>query len=179
MSCALDSGGQLTLMLSAGVNYNHSRNPITEEKSHGWGNNIYGRIAQTLPFDINLSMWGSCYTSPKGLNSYFRATGWSNLYYGIDLRKSMLKEKRLSIGIGVTNPIHSKNPGRIRKSWADGYHSRTISDLHYFRSFSVSASYRFGKMSTSVKKVSKGIENDDVVGGGNSGGGGSSNGGGN
>lgn len=168
-----------SLMLSAGVNYNHSRNPITEEKSHGWGNNIYGRIAQTLPFDINLSMWGSCYTSPKGLNSYFRATGWSNLYYGIDLRKSMLKEKRLSIGIGVTNPIHSKNPGRIRKSWADGYHSRTISDLHYFRSFSVSASYRFGKMSTSVKKVSKGIENDDVVGGGNSGGGGSSNGGGN
>lgn len=155
-----------SLMLSGGVNYNHSRNPITGEKAHGWGNNIYGRFAQTLPWDINLSVWGSSYCSPKGLNSSFRAAGWSNIYYGIDLRKSFLKEKRLSVGIGVNNPVHSKNPGYISKSWADGYHSRTFMALKYYRNFNVSVSYRFGKMSTSVKKVKGGIQNDDVVGGG-------------
>ena len=44
----------------------------------------------------------------------------------------------------------------------------------------VGVSYRFGKMSTSVKKVNKSIQNDDVMGGGSgNSGGGSSQGGGN
>lgn len=51
----------------------------------------------------------------------------------------------------------------------EGYSNRTLSQRFYTTTFSASVSYRFGKMTTSVKKVNKGIQNDDVVGGGNSG----------
>lgn len=169
-----------SFMFSGGMNYNYTLNPNTGEKAHGWGNNVFFRYAQNLPYDINLSIYSSSWLSPKGLNSKFRASGWSNVYYGLDLRKSFLKEKRLTVGLGIRNPFHSKNPGYISYNWTNGYHSHSFSQNRYFRSVTLSLSYRFGKMSTSVKKVNKSIQNDDVMGGGGgNNAGGSSQGGGN
>ena len=173
-----------SFMISGGLRYNYIEKPASEllprESAHGWGNNFFGRFAQTLPWDINLSIYANSWLSPKGLNSKFRATGWSNIYYGLDLRKSLLKEKRLTVSLGISNPFHSKNPGYVSYSWNEGYHSKSFSQNRYMTRVTVGVSYRFGKMSTSVKKVNKSIQNDDVMGGGSgNSGGGSSQGGGN
>jgi hypothetical protein len=165
-----------SVMLNGGANYNYIFNPNTLEKAHGWGQMVFGRIAQTIPYDINLSLWFNSYISPKGLNSKFRASWWWNgAYTGLTATRNFLKEKRLSVQLSVSNPIRIKDPRYINTSWADGYHSRSLTHINYFTNFSCSVSYRFGKMTTSVKKVNKSIQNDDVMGG-NSGGG---NGGGN
>lgn len=174
-----------SIMISSGLQYNYIEKPASEliprESAKGWGNNIFGRFSQNLPWDLNLSVFASSWLSPKSLNSKFRSTGWSNVYYGINLRKSLLKEKRLSLSLGINNPFHSKNPGYKSYSWNDGYHGYSFTQNRYMTSVSIGVSYRFGKMNTSVKKVNKTIQNDDVMGGGggNGGNGGSSQGGGN
>lgn len=158
-----------SLMFNGSIQYSDIKNPSLGQKSHGWGNDFYGRISQRIPWDLNLSLYASSFVSPKSLYSKFRATGWSNIYYGISLQKGFLKEKRLNVNLSLYNPIHSKNPGYISTTEMEGYSSRTLSQRFYTTTFSASVSYRFGKMTTSVKKVNKGIQNDDVVGGGNSG----------
>lgn len=170
-----------SLMLNGSVRYENVHNPSLGQKSHGWGNNLFGRFAQDLPWDINLSVYASTWTSPRSLYSKFRASGWGNVYWGVALRKSFLKERRLSVNLQLQNPFHTKNPGYISTSDTDGFHSRSFSRSYNRTAFVVSVGYRFGKMTASVKKVSKGIQNDDVVGGssnggsGNEGGNGSSN----
>ena len=159
-----------SLMVNLGANYNYVFNPHTLEKAFGWGHRIFGRVAQTLPYDINLSLWINSYLSPKGLNSKFRASWWGNgAYMGISATKNFLKEKRLSVQLNLQNPFIGKHPAYITTSWADGYHSRNVNYLSNMTQFSVSVGYRFGKMTTSVKKVNKTIQNDDIIGGGNNG----------
>ncbi|MDE5935442.1 MAG: outer membrane beta-barrel family protein [Muribaculaceae bacterium] len=132
---------------------------------------IYGNFTQRLPWKMHLSVFGNYWVSTPSLYSRMDAYGLSNLFWGLNLRRSFLKEDRLSVGINVSNPIRTRHPGYINKSWNDGMTSRSRSYQYRMTSFGVSVSYRFGSLNTSVKKVKKGISNDDVVGGSSGGGG--------
>lgn len=160
-----------SLMMNAGLDYSHQFNPATGETACGWGGRGFLRVAQTLPWELELTASLSTWFNPRQLHSLYRNTSWSCIYYGISLRKNFLKENRLSASINISNPIHAKNPGSISKTWADGYFSRTQTYRKYYSTFSVSVSYRFGKMNSSVKKTARSITNDDVMGGGENSGG--------
>lgn len=166
-----------SLMLNGSVNYNHVENRSLGDKSSGWGNMIFARISQKLPYKITISANASSFLWAPSLYSSFRSTGWSNLNWSIGVQRDFLKEDRLSTRINISNPIHDNDPAFISKSWTDGMRSRTISHRYGMTSVNFSVSYRFGSLSTSVKKVKKGITNDDVVGGSNNGGGNSGEGG--
>ncbi|MGN0210830.1 MAG: TonB-dependent receptor, partial [Muribaculaceae bacterium] len=83
---------------------------------------------------------------------------------GIQISRNFLKEDRLQLRVGATNPI-----GSSRYRWSaetingdyTGYSSSLI-DGH--RSFNIAISYRLGSLKSSVKKVDNGITNDDLEG---------------
>ena len=154
-----------SFMLNGGLSYVHIENPSLRQKNKGWGSNIYGNFSQKLPWKLNFSVYGMCFTSAPGIQSVFRAAGWSSVYYGINLRRSFLKEDRLSVSLSLQNPIHSKNPGYISKSWSDNMMSRNRSYSYNVTNASINIAYRFGSFNTQVKKTNKSISNDDVVGG--------------
>lgn len=163
-----------SLMLNAHANYNYVKNPYSGESSSGWGEMLYGSITQRLPWKMHLSAYGNYWTQAPGLYSRMYGYGLSSLYWGFNLRRSFLKEDRLSVGIVVNNPVRTRHPGYINRSWNDGMTSRSRSYQYNMTTFGVNVSYRFGTLNTSVKKVAKGITNDDVVGGSSGGNSGSS-----
>lgn len=159
-----------SLMVNVRANYTYVKNPYSGEKNSGWGHMIYGNFTQRLPWKMHLSVYGNYWVSTPSLYSRMDAYGLSNLFWGLNLRRSFLKEDRLSVGINVSNPIRTRHPGYINKSWNDGMTSRSRSYQYRMTTFGVYVSYRFGSLNTSVKKVKKGIANDDVVGGSSGGG---------
>ncbi len=159
-----------SLMINARANYTYVKNPYSGEKSSGWGQMIFGNLSQRLPWKMHISVFGSYWVSAPSLYSRMDAYGLSNINWGLNLRRSFLKEDRLSVGMSISNPIRTHNPGYISKSWNNGMTSRSRSYQYRMTTFGISVSYRFGSLNTSVKKVKKSISNDDVVGGSSVGG---------
>ncbi len=154
-----------SLMLNARTNYSYVKNPSNGDRASGWGQMLYGSVTQRLPWNMHLSVYGNYWASAPGMYSHTYAYGLSDLYWGLNLRRSFLKEDRLSVRIYISNPIHTRHPGYISRSWNDGMTSRSRSYRYNMTMFGLNISYRFGSLNTSVKKVAKGINNDDVVGG--------------
>ena len=154
-----------SLMFNARANYSYVKNPSSGDKASGWGQMIYGSITQRLPWNMHLSAYGNYWVSTPGMYSRMYAYGLSDLYWGLNLRRSFLKEDRLSVRIYVSNPIHTRHPGYITRTWNEGMTSRSRSYRYNMTTFGLGISYRFGSLNTSVKKVAKSITNDDIVGG--------------
>lgn len=152
-----------SFMLNTNINYAHRSNPSLGITSHGWGGHAFFRVRQQLPWDIAMTGYISMYTSTPDLYNVNNTPFADNIYYGLDLQKSFLKEKRLNVSLSLQNPFgHSV---RLYESEPKntGYTGYTRS-YHYNNAnvFSVSASYRFGSLNASVKKTNKSISNDDV-----------------
>jgi hypothetical protein len=88
------------------------------------------------------------------MNSYFG--------YSASLNKDITKDK-LSFSASVNNPFN-KYRKNIRESFGPDF-LQNNERIDYFRSFSVSLNYKFGKLKESIKKNKRGIKNDDVQGG--------------
>lgn len=90
--------------------------------------------------------------------------GTSNTYIGssIGVNKDLVKDK-LSFSVTANNPF-SKYRYYISETNGTNFRQES-SNQNYFRSYSGSLNYRFGKLKNSVKKTKKGIINDDVGGG--------------
>ncbi|MDE5646841.1 MAG: hypothetical protein K2I57_03315, partial [Muribaculaceae bacterium] len=70
-----------------------------------------------------------------------------------------------TVGLEIVNPIRVRHPRSIVESWNGGMRSRTVSRENRMSCVAVAVGYRFGSLKAAVKKVNKGINNDDVVGG--------------
>ncbi len=107
----------------------------------------------------------SLYRSAPSLYSYTPFTFQNSAYYSLELTKSFLKEKRLSVAARITNPF-MKSPNvytfEPRNAGYTGY-SRSYS-YNSSNRFGFSVSYRFGSLNASVKKTAKSISNDDLQG---------------
>ena len=152
-----------SFMLNANVNYAHRSNPSLDLKSSGWGGYAYIRIRQQLPWELTLSGNLSIYRSTPDLYSIDNTSLSDQLYYGLDLQKSFLKEKRLTVQLSISNPfghaarISDSSP---KNSGYTGY-DRSYS-YNNANNYSISVSYRFGSLNASVRKTNKTISNDDV-----------------
>ncbi|QQL48670.1 outer membrane beta-barrel family protein [Mucilaginibacter ginkgonis] len=113
--------------------------------------------------------------------SYKPGDGWSfGLSYGFNRRYIMLQgssndymyssisayktfaNKKLTITGVVNNPYKTYNQFTNYTSTPDFYQSNTSNN--YYRNFSLSLSYKFGKLSSDIKKNQRTINNDDLSG---------------
>lgn len=133
----------------------------------------YGSVQQTLPKDINLTVYGGGSNRSKD----FQTINSGMHFYGMSVSKSFLKDKRLNVSLRVNNPF-KKNIRYSSVTRTDDFYSSNVS-YYPTRSFGVNVSWRFGDLKTSVKRTERSISNDDVMSSGNSGsaGGGASSGG--
>ncbi len=152
-----------SIMLNANLNYAHKSNPSLRLTTNGWGGHAFFRVRQQLPWDLALTGYLSFYRSTPDLYDIDKTRIGDQMYYGLDLQKGFLKEKRLNVSLSIMNPfghsarIHESVP---RNSGYTGY-SRSYS-YNNANNFSISVSYRFGSLNASVKKTNKSISNDDV-----------------
>ncbi|MBQ8520196.1 MAG: outer membrane beta-barrel protein, partial [Bacteroides sp.] len=164
-------GNKTRISLNAGGMYSDYRSDKAElhTSNHGFQGDLFASIQQTLPWDLRFSINGGM--SSPNISLQGEGSGFS--FYGFNLSRSFLKEKRLTVSFRASNLFNKYNTFKSEtntstfRSWSESKISQ--------RSFGVNVSWRFGELKAQVKKVSRSISNDDVKsGGGNSTGGGTS-----
>ncbi|MDE6860421.1 MAG: TonB-dependent receptor [Duncaniella sp.] len=153
-----------SLMYNGEIGYNHYANNSLGIRAHGWRRNQYIRLAQKLPWKLNLSL--SMMEMGSHTSLYSRSTQpsfWDGIWYTVNLRRSFLKEDRLTVSLGVNNI--GMRPMRMRtESYNSGYTGESTTTMGKRQECTISLSYRFGSLNAAVKKTAKSIANDDLVG---------------
>lgn len=85
------------------------------------------------------------------------------------LRKSFLKDDRLTVSLSAHNPIGRSSRNFINYTVNGDVLGESLSRNFNQKGVGISVSYRFGSMKAQVKKTNKTIQNDDLIGGTSSG----------
>lgn len=154
--------------LNGGVNYTDMKTNSTEllELSNkGFNGRVYAGTQFNLPKDFTLGVNGG-YSSP-----WISLQGKGSAYYylGFSANKSFMK-KKLTVSLNVNNPFWKTI--EFESTTSDPtFNMRSVNNWSA-RDFRISVSYRFGTLKDAIKKVKRGISNDDQKSGGESSGGG-------
>lgn len=171
-----DNTGKARLFtFNANINY-----PITKKWSSSFNGRIaHGRVRGIVNGQLVKNqgfMYGASLNSGYNLEKGWRVStnvflngpnlsiqGTSNPYASVSftVNKDVVKDK-LSFSTTVNNPF-SKYRDNIRSSFGPDF-TQTNINRAYFRGFTASLNYRFGKLKEAVKKNKRGISNDDVQG---------------
>lgn len=94
--------------------------------------------------------------NPTGLQ------GYSNGFVGtaFSVNKEMIKNK-LDFAARMSNPFTRYRPNEVRSFGPD--FNQLYTSAHYYRSFGISLNYKFGRLSNSVSKSRRTIENKDIA----------------
>ena len=153
------------IYMNGGADYTDMKASDLGMSNKGWSGRVFAGSQFTLPKDFRINLHGG-YFSP-----WVQLQGKMSPFYhaGINVSKDFLK-KKLSVSLGAQNPFW-KTMKMETTTTGDGF--RDVStNWRSAREFRLSVSYRFGTMKGQIKKVRRGISNDDSKGGeGNSGGG--------
>lgn len=123
--------------------------------------NVDRQLPWKLKPTLYLGMWSGWLQS---VYSYMRSP-WRNMYYGFNIQRSFLKEDRLTVALGVQCPFGPSTSKLYSYTYQPEIYSRTVMDQRHRISGSLRISWRFGKMSSFVKKTAHSISNDDLSGG--------------
>lgn len=107
-------------------------------------------------FSANVSYYG------RGITLQGRSNGIVGS--GFSVNREVVKDK-LTFSLAANNLFTKYRESENRTTGTDFI--QQSNNRSYFRSFSASLDYRFGKLKESIKKSRRGIRNDDVAGGGN------------
>ena len=112
--------------------------------------------------DFRLNLHGG-YFSP-----WIQLQGKRSPFYftGISVNKDFLK-KKLSVQLSFQNPFWKRM--KMENTSSDDTFFRRETNYRTMRMLQVSVSYRFGTLKDAIKKVKRGINNDDVKSGGSGG----------
>lgn len=131
----------------------------------GWNMDAFCRLSQNLPWGITAE--GFIFTrlgrDISDVYSYNRFTG-NPYFYNIGVRKSLLKEDRLTIRLSAMAPIGSDHRNLKINTVNGEYLGATNMRINNMKNVQISVSYRFGKLNAYVKKTATKIDNDDLVG---------------
>ena len=143
----------LRIMINGGANYED----ITSETgmaNNGFSGRLFANVQFNLPKDFRIDLRGG-YFSPRISIQGKRSAMYFN---DIAFNKSFMK-KKLTVSLSVNNPL-----------WKTIEMKNTTNDPSFFmqsinhmraRDLRVSITYRFGTMKNAIKKVRRGITNDD------------------
>ena len=150
-------------MLNGSIGYNYYKSKELGLKNDRVSGNFFANVTQFLPWKLQLSgfagMWGG------GINDLYGRMG-TIFFHGFSLQRSFLKEDRLTIQLSAQNPFSGKYMGMKNYITQGDVTGWTRYEQRQGRKFGISVSYRFGSLSTRVKKADKSIENDDLIGSG-------------
>jgi outer membrane receptor protein involved in Fe transport len=127
----------------------------------GWGGNISADCRYIFDKGFSVSSYGGYYFPEIGM----QYKGSSFYYYSLNLNKELLN-KKMNISLSA-NQIFTKNIDFYSYTYGTDFY-QTSHNYRPRRSVSITLSYKFGKMETQVKRVQRGINNDDVKSGGKS-----------
>lgn len=148
------------LMLNGSVTYSKYLNEQQNLKNTYWGWFAYTNISQELPWKIHVSL--GIYHTDWGIDDVYGKS--DNMWqYNVGIRRSFLKDDKLTVSAWIQNPFSSKY-ATYKESLIHGDMLGSTSTRYLNRRFQVSISYRFGSLKTSVKKVNKSIDNEDLQG---------------
>lgn len=153
------------IYMNAGADYTDMKASDLGMSNHGWSGRVFAGSQFTLPKDFRINLHGG-YFSP-----WVQLQGKMSPFYhaGINVSKDFLK-KKLSVSLGAQNPFWKTMK---METTTEGTGFRDVStNWRSAREFRLSVSYRFGTMKGQIKKVRRGISNDDSKSGGESSGGG-------
>ncbi|MDR2969337.1 MAG: TonB-dependent receptor [Tannerellaceae bacterium] len=159
------------IYVNGGSNYVDMRSDRMKTKNSGFDGNVFAGVQLTFPQDIRLNVNGGYYAPWIQL----QGEGSSFHFVGFNLSKDFLK-KKLTVMVMAQNPFWETIKSESRSS-APLFNMHNINH-RVSRMFALSVSYRFGSLKEQIKKVRRGISNDDEKAGGSSGSGGESGGGG-
>lgn len=157
-------GTKTRLMLNATVSYDRYRQ---SGMSLGrWKNTVYANLTQKLPWKLSGElMIMHMNMSSSSVYSYTDVPLKSAIVANATLRRSFLKEDRLTVSLNFLSPIGSSGM-KINTHTVNGDYTGISSIFqHNVRMLKLSVAYRFGSLKSSVKKTAKTIENDDMIGG--------------
>ena len=150
------------ISINAGGSYADFKSHELSTSNHGFTGDFFGNVQQTLPWDLRFSLYGGGSTPYISLQS----KGSSYHYYGVNLSRSFLKDKRLNISLFASSLFNkylsfkNETVTETFRSWSENQSPS--------RRYGISISWRFGELKAQVKKASRSINNDDVkAGGGN------------
>ncbi len=154
------------IYMNGGVDYTDLKSEAMDLKNSGFSGRIFAGTQFNLPKDFRINLHGGYFTPWIMLQSEY-----SPFYFaGLNVSKDFMK-KKLSVSVGAQNPFW-KNMKMETTTTGEGFHN-VATTWRSAREFRISVSYRFGTLKDSIKKVKRGISNDDMKSneGGNTGGG--------
>ncbi len=150
------------VMLNGSIGYNYYKSKELGLKNDRVSGNFFANVTQFLPWKLQLSgfagMWGG------GINDLYGRMG-TVFFHGFSLQRSFLKEDRLTVQLQAIVPFGGKYMS-MKNYITQGDVTGWTRFEQQARRFGINISYRFGSLSTRVKKSDKTIENDDLIGSG-------------
>ena len=155
------------ITVNGGANYMEYEASSRNLKNDGFRGNVYSNAQFNLPKDFRVNVYGGYY-SPWIM---LQGKGGSQYFTGLNLSKDFLK-KKLTVTLTANSPFW-KTIKYESNTEDETFKTKNINNWRA-RDFSVRVSYTFGNLKGQIKKVRRGISNDDSKGGdgGGSGGGG-------
>lgn len=155
------------IMFNGSIGYNYYKSNELNLKNDRIRGNFFANVTQFLPWKLQLSgfagMWGG------GINDLYGRMG-TVFFHGFSLQRSFLKEDRLTVQLQAVMPFGGKYTS-MKNYITQGDVTGWTRYEQQARSFGVNISYRFGSLTTRVKKADKTIDNDDLIGSGKQSGG--------
>lgn len=147
------------IYMNGGADYVKMEAPTMQLKKNGWSGRVFAGSQFTLPKDFRINLHGG-YFSP-----WVQLQGKQSPFYfaGLNVSKDFLK-KKLSVSLGANNPFW-KDMKMEMETNGEGFRHKST-NWRSAREFRLSVSYRFGTMKGQIKKVRRGISNEDSKGGG-------------
>ncbi len=157
-------GSKTRLMLNASVSHDsYKQNGMNLKR---WKKSIYANLTQKLPWNISGElMVMHMDMGASGVYSYTEVPLKYSLMVNATLRRSFLKEDRLTVSLNCLTPIGDSGMKINTHIVNGGYTGLSSIYQHNVRMLKLSVAYRFGSLNTSVKKTAKTIENNDMIGG--------------
>lgn len=157
-------GAKTRLMLNATVSYDRYR-----QSGMGlgrWKKTIYANLTQKLPWKLSGElMIMHMDMGASNVYSYTEVPLKYSIMANATLRRSFLKEDRLTVSLNFLSPIGGSGMKINTHTVNGGYTGISSIYQHNVRMLKLSIAYRFGSLKSSVKKTEKTIENDDLIGG--------------
>ncbi|MDO4756677.1 MAG: outer membrane beta-barrel protein, partial [Parabacteroides sp.] len=148
--------------MNGGLNYTDLKAASLDMSNEGFSGRLFAGTQFTLPKDFRINLNGGYFSSRVQLQGKY-----SPFYFaGMNVSKDFLK-KKLSVSLRIQNPFW-KTMKMEATTIGDGFHN-VSTNWRSAREFGLSVSYRFGTMKGKIKKVRRGITNDDTKSGGSSG----------
>lgn len=152
------------IYMNGGADYTDLKSTKNDLKNSGFSGRLFAGSQFNLPLDFRIDLNGG-YFSP-----WIQLQGKGSPFYfvGLRLNKDFLK-KKLTLSASLMNPFweHIKR----ENTSADDTFRSVNKTYQSTRSFQFSISYRFGTLKEGIKKVKRGISNDDMKGNENNSGG--------